>query len=114
MLLHEERSHSLPDAFRDLERFASEWALATEYERREKRVGSSMEDLRDYYELVQPKMKEMVAHLNEFAMGALPSPQQALFYLALMFMEVAMAIEFYGQPELRGGFPRHRWLITRL
>jgi hypothetical protein len=103
---------TLPEAFQELAPLVQAWSHTSEYARREKRATASIEELRAYYDLVGPKMREIAAHLNPYPMGALPAPQQALLQLALIFMEVALAVEFYGQPEVPGGFPRSRWVIT--
>ena len=102
----------LPDTFAGLEPLLDAWSLATENERREKRATSTFGELRAYYELVGPRVRDIAAHLDAHPMGTLPAPQQALLQLALMFMEVALAVEFYGQPEVRDGFPRQRWVIS--
>jgi hypothetical protein len=103
---------TLPDAFQELAPLVKDWSHTTEYARREKRATASIDELRAYYDLVGPKIRDIAAHLNPYPMGALPPPQQALLQLALIFMEVALAVEFYGQPEVPGGFPRNRWVIT--
>src|SRR5688572_2716505 len=103
----------LPDTFEDLEPLVmSGWSFAAEHARREKRSTSTFEELRAYYALVGPRVRDIAAHLNPFPMGTLASPQQHLLQLALMFMEVAIAVEFYSQPEVRDGFPRQRWVIA--
>lgn len=102
----------LPDALQALAPLITDWSFATEYERREKRASTGIDDLRTYYDRVGPRMRDIVAHLNRFPMGPLPAGEQALLQLALMFMEVALAVEFYGQPEVKRGFPRNRWIIA--
>ena len=105
--------NSLPNGFHILECRIGDWALKTEQERREKRATSSFEELRAYYDVVGPQMRAIAAHLDTFPMGVLPGPELALLNLAQMFMEVAIAVEFYGQPELPRGFPRQRWVIAQ-
>jgi hypothetical protein len=103
---------SLPDGFESLEPLVAAWSLASEHERREQRASSSFAELQTYYALVGPRIRDIAAHLDAYPMGVLPAPQQALLQLALMFMEVALAVEFYGQPEVRDSFPRQRWVIA--
>jgi len=105
---------SLPEAFELLEPLVAEWSLGSEHERREKRASSSFDELQSYYAQVGPRMRDVAAHLDGFPMGRLPAPQQRLLQLALMFMEVAIAVEFYGRPEIKDGFPRQRWAIAPL
>ena len=103
---------ALPAEFRELENLVQEWSVATEHERRERRATAEFQELRAYYDVVGPRMRNIAAHLDAYPMGKLPAPQQSLLQLALMYMEVAIAVEFYGQPELRNGFPRQRWVIS--
>jgi hypothetical protein len=112
MQRNKQTTTALPGAFESLEPLVRDWSRGTEHERREKRASATFEALRAYYDRVGPRMREIAAHLDTFPMGTLPAPQQALLQLALMFMEVALAVEFYGQPEVKGGFPRHRWVIS--
>jgi hypothetical protein len=103
---------SLPIGFESLEPLVAAWSFASEHERREQRASSPFAELQTYYALVGPRIRDIASHLDEYPMGVLPAPQQALLQLALMFMEVALAVEFYGQPEVRDGFPRQRWVIS--
>ena len=103
---------ALPAEFQDLEHLVQGWSLETEYQRRERRATAEFPELRAYYDAVGPRMRDIAAHLDAYPMGTLPASQQSLLQLALMYMEVAIAVEFYGQPELRDGFPRQRWVIS--
>jgi len=111
----EQQSTMLPDDFAELAPLVEDWAFPTQYQRRERRATASMAELRAYYEMVGPRVRDIIAHLNRFAYGpesSLPAPQRALLQLALIFMEVALAVEFFGQPEVERGFARHRWMIA--
>jgi hypothetical protein len=103
---------AMPAEFRELENLVQRWSLATEHERRERRARAEFPELRAYYDVVGPRMRDIAAHLDTYPMGILPAPQNSLLQLALMYMEVAIAVEFYGRPELRDGFPRQRWVIS--
>ena len=105
-------SRFLPDGFESLEPLVSAWSFDSEHDRREKRASSDFAELQTYYALMSPRMRDIARHLDTYPMGVLPAPQQALLRLALMFMEVALAVEFYRQPEVRDSFPRQRWVIA--
>lgn len=106
------RADTVDESFQALTPLFSEWALMTESTRWEKRATSSMATLRDFYGRVGPCMPQIAAHLDAFAMGSLPPREKQLLGLALMFMEVAIAVEFFAQPEVPRGFPRQRWLAA--
>jgi len=68
--------------------------------------------LHEYYNLVGPLVPAIAAHLDTFTVNApLPDPERRLFQLAQMYMEVAWAVEFVGEPEEPGQVPRQRWHI---
>jgi hypothetical protein len=104
-------STELPAPFADLQAFCDDWALATEFARSEKRATSSMADLKTYYAAVGPRMEAIARHLDQFPMDALPAAEKQLLYMALSYMEVAIAVEFFNQPEVPNGFPREKWRI---
>lgn len=106
--------NGLPDEFQQLERFVADWALDSEAARKEKRASSPMEDLKDYYDMLLACVEDIAVYLDQFPMEPLEVPQENLLNLALMFMEVSIAVEFYKQPELPGGFPRERFTIAAL
>ena len=90
-------STSLPTEFADLARFVP-WALPTEDARMRKRLASSMVELTDYYRTLLPRMEALAEHLSKFSIDALPAEQKPLLYLALSFMESAMAVEAFHHP----------------
>jgi len=103
----------LPEGFHELAGLVGDWVLDTREARRDKREASSIEDIKAYYQIVSPKFKGIAGHLDKFPLNTLPEPEERLFKLAMMFVEVAMAVEFHGQPSVPGGFPSHRWIIAR-
>jgi hypothetical protein len=106
---------SLPRGFENLVHLVGEWAHAAENARREKRSTSSMPELRAYYDLVGPLVPAIAGHLDTFSVNEpLADPDRHLLQLALMYMEVAWAVEFVGEPEEPGQVPRHRWHIHEL
>lgn len=105
---------NLPPEFQDLERFVADWALDTEADRKEKRASSEMDAITEYYNIFLTRVEDIASYLDQFPMGVLEAPQQKLLNMALMFMEVSIAVEFYRQPELPGGFPRDRFTISVL
>jgi len=107
-------TNELPVALSPLLSLAAEWALPTEAARKEKRATSTMEQLKEFYDRVHPRVVEIGAHLDRYPMGSLPRDQERLFQLALMAVEVAMPIEFYRLPDLPppAAFPRDRFLIA--
>ena len=103
----------LPESFRDLEPFIA-WALATESERMSKRQTSGMVEIQEFYDAICPRMSEVIAYLNDFALDAMPHAATQLMYLTLSLAEIAPAVENFGQPREPDTFdpfrfvPQHR------
>lgn len=88
-----------PVEFKDLQRFAP-WALPTEADRMRKRLASGMTELTDFYSAVLPRMEALAKHLAQYPLESLPAPQKPLLYLGLMFMEAAVCVELFKDPDV--------------
>ena len=53
----------LPTEFADLEPFAAKWCLATEHERYEVRLATSMDEMHTFYDAAFPRMEAAMAVL---------------------------------------------------
>ena len=87
----------LPPEFADLEPFAETWCLATEPERWARRLDSSMEELRAFYDACFPRAEEAIAHCDRFDLHALPDDAAWLLELLHSLALVSYAIEVWGE-----------------
>lgn len=101
----------LPEGFGELEHFVHEWALESEQQRNQRRLASSMEELRRFYETMLRHMEAIITHLSGFQLQELPQPERRLFLLALSLMEVAPAVETYASPDVPNAIAVHRLII---
>lgn len=85
---------SFPEAFSDLESLAP-WALPTERARNARRWASTSDELRAFYELMEPRLRDAIAYLEGFALSELKGPEQRLLWLTFSMAEVAFAVEKY-------------------
>lgn len=92
----------LPEPFAHLAAYAA-WALPTEDARMRHRLACRMDDLLDLYRALLPQMKAMAEHLDQWPLAELPAAQRPLLYLALSFMEAAMAVESFNDPDVPEG-----------
>ncbi|RAY16931.1 hypothetical protein DPM19_01845 [Actinomadura craniellae] len=89
----------LPAGFAELEPFAGTWCLATETERYARRMASSMEEMRTFYDAFFPRLEEAVAHCDTFPLDALPEDARRLLQLVYSLVMVSMSIEIFHQPK---------------
>ena len=102
---------AFPSDFADLEPLRAAWAIGDEAARNRKRLASSMAELQTFYNALLPRMDAIIQHLNSRPLDALAPGEQALLNLALMFMEVAPAVEIYKDPDVPWGFAAERFHI---
>ena len=89
--------YQLPEPFHDLERFA-EWSLPSSAARTTKRISSSKEDLRTFYDGMIPRMEAVLDYLNEFPLHNLPQAEKLLLNIALSIAEIGIYVEWFDAP----------------
>jgi hypothetical protein len=99
----------LPAEFHDLTPFL-DWALGTEKERTAKRMASSMEEIRAFYDSMLARMDAIVNYLKRFPAEDIPPEARTLLHLSLSLIEVSNAVELYKQPKLPFGFDPARFV----
>jgi hypothetical protein len=88
----------LPGEFTDLEPFAERWCLATEHERWNERMASSMDEMQAFYDAILPRVPEAIAFCDKFPLDALPDDAVALLRLVYSFVIVSFPVELWRQP----------------
>jgi hypothetical protein len=95
----------LPSEFADLEPFTPKWCLATENERWQERMSSSMAQLQALYDAVLPRVPEALAYCDKFALDDMPDDAVNLLRLVYSFVLVSFPVELWAQtypPDTRG------------
>lgn len=90
---------SWPAPFADLERYAS-FALPTEAQRMARRLDASLEELTELYQALLGRMEALAQHLAQWPVDELPAEQRPLLWLGLAFMEAAVAVELFKDPDV--------------
>lgn len=88
----------LPSELSDLERFAPAWCLATEQERWERRMASSMEEMQQLYDAMLPRVPDALAYCDQFPLDAMPEDAINLLRLVYSFILVSFPVELWRQP----------------
>lgn len=105
---------ALPGGFESLAAYVPAWALATMQARNDRRVRAPMAEIRAFYDAIAPHMEPLLDYFSALpADHAMSAAEQNLFHLGQAFMEVAMAVEHFGVPDVPDGFDRARWQIVR-
>ena len=89
----------LPPEFADLERF-SEWCLATERQRYEKRLRSSMTEMQAFYDAITPRAEEAIAYCDMFSLDDMSDDVVNLMYLLYSMIMVSFPVECWKQPRI--------------
>jgi len=93
----------LPPEFADLEPWAATWCLATEPERWDRRLASSMAELQAFYDASFPRAEEAIAWCDRFPLDDMPADAQRLLQLLHSLLMVSYAVEVWRQPEVVNG-----------
>lgn len=88
---------TLPAPFAHLEPWLS-FALPSEDARMRRRLAASMDELTGLYRALVGELPAIAAHLDQWPLAELPAEHKPLLYLAMSFMEAAMAVEAFHQP----------------
>jgi hypothetical protein len=90
----------LPEEFADLEPFADRWSLPTEAERWAERHASSIDDMRELYEAMFPRVDAALAYCDRFPLDRLPEEGRNLFHLVFSFVMVSFPVEVWNAPRI--------------
>ncbi|MCU1606787.1 MAG: hypothetical protein JWP46_3252 [Modestobacter sp.] len=95
-------TRQLPEAFSKLSQF-SNWILPNEKARIEARLDTPYEESQAFYTAMLPELPGIMAYLKTVPVGAAAEEDRALADLAFAFVEIANAVELYGEPEVPDG-----------
>ncbi|HXY27690.1 MAG TPA: hypothetical protein VEH82_05370 [Acidimicrobiales bacterium] len=90
----------LPSEFSDLEPFAATWCLATEDERYQQRLASTMDEMQAFYDAVVPRADAAMTYCDQFPLDDLPDEARNLLHLLFSMVMVSFPVEAFGQPHI--------------
>ena len=90
----------LPTQFSELEPFAGKWCLATEDERYETRLASSMDELQALYDALEPRAEEAIQYCDQFPLDDLPGDASNLLRLLASLVQVSFPVECWNQTRV--------------
>jgi hypothetical protein len=90
----------LPSEFADLERF-TDWCLPTEEERYQKRLGSTMAEMQEFYDVAFGRLEDVMVYLDaRFPLNEMPDDAKALMHMMQSLVNVSFPIEVWKQPRV--------------
>ena len=89
----------LPSAFAELEPYAEIWCLPTETERWNRRLATSMADMREFYDAFFPRLEDAIDYCDKYSLDDMPDDAINLLHLIYSLVMVAMAVEIFKQPK---------------
>ena len=105
----------LPEIYADLQPFVDQgWAAPERRDRTEKRLTSSMEEIRAFYDAVVPRLGEILRYLDGFALNDMPGEQQCLLNLCYGIAEIRNAVEAFDQPDVVDGWDTRRYMVETI
>jgi hypothetical protein len=81
-------NRSAPLDFSALEPCVAAWALPTLRQRRQRRLTSTLDELRKFHAAMLPHLESIIEFLNEFPVDDIPLEHRPLAWLALAMCEV--------------------------
>ena len=90
----------LPTEFAELEPFAEKWCLATEPERYQMRLASSMDEMQAFYDAITPRADAAMNYCDQFPLDELPEPARNLLHLLYSMVMVSFPVEAWYQPHV--------------
>jgi hypothetical protein len=93
----------LPQDFADLEKYVAPWAHASEAQRSSARLSSTMDEIREFYSAMLLRVSDALNYLDQFPLNDMPDREQTLMNLCLGLVEVGNAVDYYNQPQVKGG-----------
>ena len=89
----------LPPEFGDLEEFAG-WCLATENERYQRRVNSTLQEMQAFYDAIVPRAEDAIEFCDQHPFDALPDAVTHLMWMLHSMVMVSFPVEVWLQPRV--------------
>lgn len=94
------KSIVLPAEFVDLQPFAARWGQRSTDARHHQRQNSSLDEIKEFYEAMQPRLAAVFDYLDQFEPATMPPSAQHLLNLSFGFIEASLAVEIFKSPGI--------------
>lgn len=100
-----------PEDFSELDGFVAVWGLPTMQGRIEKRLTSSLAELRAFHDAMLPRLPQIIDFLNQFPVNAIPAEYQPLANAALAMCDVDDPVNKWRSPVLDEALDPRRFTV---
>lgn len=104
-------AHKPRPNLKELKPFIGEWGLPTLSRRIEKRLNSSIEELKAFHDAIVPRLEEIIDYLNQFPLDAIPEEDKPLSYATLAALEVENPVNKWNSATLEDAVDPRRFRI---
>ncbi|MDX6231909.1 MAG: hypothetical protein QOH68_877 [Nocardioidaceae bacterium] len=94
------QAKALPAQFSDLEKYTEKWCVDNERDRYDARLGSTMEEMQDFYDAIFSRGEEILEYFDQYSLDDLPEPELNLLRLFYALITVSFAVEVFQQPYI--------------
>jgi hypothetical protein len=99
--------------FTELEEFVAAWGLPTAHERLIKRSNATMAEIQSFYDVVTPRLEEIIDFLNQYPIDDIPEECLSLSYTALAVCEIDDAVNVWHAPALDFSSDTCSWRVKK-
>ena len=99
----------LPAEFASLEPYIG-WSLESERDRVDRKLASSADEIRSFYDAMMQQIDEVLDHLDANWGKEMSAPDRRLQWLLLSLVEISTLVELYGLREPAGSCDQ-RWFV---
>ncbi|MXZ81562.1 MAG: hypothetical protein F4Z15_09480 [Gammaproteobacteria bacterium] len=99
----------LPTEFASLEPYVG-WSLESERERVDRKLASSPDEIRSFYDTMMGRINEVLDYLDKQWGEDMSAPDQRLQLLLLSLVEISTFVELYGLQEAEHACEQRRFV----
>ena len=100
----------LPEQFAQFQTLAEEWCRPSQMERLDKRLESTIDEIRVFYDAATSHLQEIMAYLEKVELADMSSEDEALLQFSFAIAMITPAIELFDQPAVVCGFDARKFL----
>lgn len=103
-------STNLPEQFLDFAPYVK-WIHPTMEGRLELRLASTYDEMKELYDVMLPRIEEVLEFLDRYELGKIPEDAENLLYLSYSFLNSVSCVEYYHSTRIPMGIEHERLVM---